>query len=75
MYLSGMEIQNTGTTSNKVAEGAEAKKTQKVSVSYTLKSFKENINKLEILEMVTPKEAEKLREIHKLAVIKFVDNM
>lgn len=75
MYLSGMEIQNTGTTSNKVAEGAETKKTQKVSVSYTLKSFKENINKLEILEMVTPKEAEKLREIHKLAVIKFVDNM
>lgn len=44
------------------------KKEQKVSISYTLKSFSENIRKLRDNKIVTKEEADKLEEIQKKAV-------
>lgn len=44
------------------------KKKQKVSISYTLKSFKENIRKLVTEKIITVEDGEALKQIHRKAV-------
>lgn len=48
------------------------KKKQKISVSYTLKAFKGNIDKLKELGLVSAKQDEDLREIQKNIVDAYV---
>lgn len=47
---------------------ANEKKKQKVSVSYTLKAFGNNINKLIDEKIVTKEDGQKLKEVHEKAV-------
>ena len=42
------------------------------SATYTIKSFKGNIKKMEVLKMCTPKELEQLKEIHKAIVQRWI---
>ncbi len=49
-------------------EEPKEKKKQKVSISYTLKSFGENIKKLEENKIINIEDAKVLKEIHKKAI-------
>ena len=46
-------------------EKVTGKKEQKISVSYTVKSFANNINKMVEAKMVTEEEQKQLKELHK----------
>lgn len=48
------------------------KKEKKVSTSYTLKSYKNNIDKLEHGKMITHEEAEQLKDLYKKMVNRWV---
>lgn len=50
----------------------EAKKQQKVSISYTLKAMANNTNKLEENKIIKKEEADELRKIHKIAVERWI---
>lgn len=68
MYLRGMETKGQVEKISK-AETTE-KKAQKVSVSYTLRSFKDNIKKLEDLGLLGAEEVAKGKELHGAAMKK-----
>lgn len=60
------EMQTTETTMGK------EKKKQKVSTSYTIKSYANNIKKLEETKMITREEGDTLRHIYKKMVDRWV---
>lgn len=71
-------VENDGQTAIAVDETAseeKPKKKQAVSISYTLKSFKENINKFRDAELVTKEQADALDELHKEIAVAWVMKM
>lgn len=67
-----METQKTKAIEVKNEEIVKSKKEQKVSISYTLKSFGENIKKFEEAKLATKEEVEEVKKLHKTLVERWI---